>query len=123
MSTSLPSTVFASRELNGEVLLSELATLRAARVPPAVLNELVLLLQHLEGIRAVEATVRLKQLAGGRFATSPALASLLMRWAGRLKADSEVPVFIAHFERLAITAAIFVAMRQGVEQLKGKGKG
>ncbi|MFT3706443.1 MAG: hypothetical protein QM817_02125 [Archangium sp.] len=116
---SQPSTPFASRELNGEVLLEELTDLRNAQIHQKHLNDLVVGLRDLEGVRTSEASQRLKQLAANRFSGTPALASLLVRWAAKLKAEADVPLLIAHFERLAITAAIVSSVRRGSESLKG----
>ncbi|MFZ5443958.1 MAG: hypothetical protein ACOZQL_28400 [Myxococcota bacterium] len=114
-----PSTPFVSRELNGEVLLEELADLRNAQVPQKHLVDLVAGLRDLEGVRVSEAAQRLKQLAANRFSGTPALASLLVRWAARLKTEPDVPLLISHFERLAITASIVGAIRRASDSLKG----
>lgn len=116
---SQPSTPFASRELNGEVLLEELTDLRNAQIHQKHLNDLVVGLRDLEGVRVSEASQRLKQLAANRFSGTPALASLLVRWAAKLKAEADVPLLIAHFERVAITAAIVSAIRRAADTLKG----
>src|SRR5262249_40109096 len=94
------SAPFANREFNGEVLLEELADLRMAHVQQKALNDCALGLKELSGARVSEATARIKQLAAGRFAAQPAMASLLVRWAGRLKAEVDVPLLVGHFERL-----------------------
>lgn len=119
---SQPSTPFASREFNGEVLLEELTDLRNAQVPPKHLSDLVVGLRDLEGVRCSEAALRLKQLAANRFSGTPALASLLVRWSTKLKVEADVPLLIAHFERLAITAAIVNSVRRASESLKGGGR-
>lgn len=119
---SQPSTPFASRELNGEVLLEELSDLRNAQVPQKLLSDLVVGLRDLEGVRCSEASQRLKQLAANRFSATPALASLLVRWSAKLKVEPDVPLLIAHFERLAITAAIVASVRRAAESLKGGGR-
>lgn len=116
---SQPSTPFVSRELNGEVLLEELADLRHAQVPMKLLSDLVVGLRDLEGVRVSEAAQRLKQLAANRFSSTPALASLLVRWAAKLKVEPDVPLLIAHFERLALTAAIVASVRRAADALKG----
>ncbi len=113
-----PSTPFASREFNGEVLLEELTDLRNAQVPLKHLSELVLGLRDLQGVRVSEASQRLTQLAANRFSGTPALSSLLVRWAKRLKVEPDVPLLIAHFERLALTAAIVSSVRRAAESLK-----
>lgn len=116
---SHPSTPFASRELNGEVLLEELTDLRSAQIHQKHLNDLVVGLRDLEGVRVSEAAQRLKQLAANRFSGTPALASLLVRWAAKMKAEADVPLLIAHFERVAITSAIVSAIRRASDSLKG----
>lgn len=115
---SQPSTPFASRELNGEVLLEELTDLRNAQVPHKHLSDLVIGLRDLEGVRVSEAAQRLTQLAANRFAGTPALSSLLVRWSKKLKVEPDVPLLIAHFERLAVTAAIVASVRRASESLK-----
>lgn len=119
---SQPSTPFASRELNGEVLLEELSDLRNAQVPQKHLSDLVVGLRELEGVRVSEASQRLKQLAANRFSGTPALASLLVRWSAKLKVEADLPLLIAHFERLVITAAIVASVRRASESLKGGGR-
>lgn len=114
-----PSTPFASRELNGEVLLEELSDLRNAQLHQKHLNDLVLNLRDLQGVRVSEAAQRLKALAQNRFSGTPALASLLVRWSVKLKVEADVPLLVAHFERLAITSAIVASVRRAADQLKG----
>jgi|APLak6261666879_1056058.scaffolds.fasta_scaffold01162_3 hypothetical protein len=116
---SQPSTPFASRELNGEVLLEELTDLRGAQIHQKHLNDLVVGLRDLQGVRVSEASQRLKHLAANRFSGTPALASLLVRWSAKLKAEADVPLLIAHFERLAVTSAIIGAVRRASDSLKG----
>lgn len=118
-----PSPPFASRELNGEVLLEELADLRNAQVQQRHLNDCITGLRDLEGVRVSEAAARLKQLASNRFAGQPALASLLVRWAAKLKTEVDVPLLVSHLERLALTSAIVTAMRRGSERLPKGGRG
>jgi hypothetical protein len=107
-----PSTPFASREFNGEVLLEELEDLRT--VPVRQLTDFANALDELMGVRATEATQRLLQLAAGRFASPPQLSTLIKVTAKKLKVDADVPLLIAHFERLAITAAITQSIRRAV---------
>ena len=114
-----PSTPFASRELNGEVLLEELSDLRTAQLHQKHLNDLVINLRDLQGVRVSEAALRLKSLAQNRFSGTPALASLLVRWSVKVKVEADVPLLVAHFERLAITSAIVASVRRAAEHLKG----
>lgn len=120
---SQPSTPFVSREFNGEVLLEELGELRDAQVPQRHLVDLAAAVRDLNGARVSEATQRLAALAGNRFAGTPALASLIVRWSKRLKADVDVPLLVGHFERLALTAAMVGALRRAAEQLPKGGRG
>lgn len=99
-----PSTPFASREFNGELLVQELGDLHALTVRQW--SEVALAMRDLMGVRAGEAGQKLQQLATGRFASPPPLAALLKLSAKKLKVDADVPLLISHFERLAITAAI-----------------
>lgn len=122
-SRSQPSAPFASRELNGEVLLEELADLRNAQVHQRHLNDCVLNLRDLEGVRVSDAAARLKQLASNRFAGQPALASLLVRWAAKLRHEVDVPLLVSHLERLALTSALVTTLRRGAERLPRGGRG
>jgi hypothetical protein len=99
-----PSTPFASREFNGELLVQELDDLRALSVRQ--LCDLALAMRDLMGVRATEAAQKVQQLAVGRFSSPPSLAALLKLSAKKLKVDADVPMLISHFERLAITSAI-----------------
>ncbi len=113
---SQPSSAFASRELNGEVLLDELNELRQGQVPQRPLDECARALQKLNGPTSqCAATVR--HLASSRFAGYPALVSLLRRWATRLKTEADGPLLAAHFERLAISAAVINSLRGASEGL------
>jgi hypothetical protein len=112
---------FASRELNGEVLLDALAELRNAQVGQQQLNDCVAGLRDLEGLRLSEVVSRLRSLAG-RFSGHPALASLLVRWAGRLKSEADVPLLLSHLERLALASALIAALRRGQERLPRGGR-
>jgi hypothetical protein len=118
-----PAPPFANRELNGEVLLEELSDLRAAQVQQKQLNDCVIGLRELSGVRASEAALRIKQLATARFAQQPAMAGLLVRWAQRLKTDVDVPLLVGHFERLAMVAAVMGALRRACERLPKGGRG
>ncbi|MBK7863040.1 MAG: hypothetical protein IPJ65_31415 [Archangiaceae bacterium] len=118
-----PSAPFANRELNGDVLLEELSDLRSGQVLHRHLVECVKELRELGGARAVEAAAQLKALATGRFAAVPPLALLLTRWAGRLKADVDVPLLVGHFERLAMVGATLTVLRRSAERLPKGGRG
>jgi hypothetical protein len=114
---------FANRELNGEVLLEELSELRMAQVHQKQLVDCVGALRELAGARASDATQRIKHLATSRFAQQPAMAALLVRWAGRLKSDVDVPLLVGHFERIALVGASVSALRRAAERLPKGGRG
>ena len=119
MAASAP---FQNRELNGELLLEELADLRLAQVQQKHLNDCVANLRSLAGTRVSEATQQLKALASGRFAGQPALASLLVRWSSKLKTELDVSLLVGHLERLTLTAAIVPALRRASERLPKGGR-
>lgn len=114
MAASAP---FQNRELNGELLLEELSDLRQAQVQQKHLNDCVANLRTLDTSRVSAAAQQLKALASGRFAGQPALASLLVRWAAKLKSEHDVAVLLGHLERLALTAAMVAAVRRASERL------
>ena len=115
------SAPFASRELNGEVLFEELSDLRDSRVGPQHLVDCALVVRQIRDVRVSEAMVRLKQLAGGRFNSQPALAALLMRWASKLKTEADVAALAGHIERLALSATLLSAIRRAQDRaLEGK---
>lgn len=111
---SLP---FASRELNGEVLLDELTDLRTAQVAQQHLTEVAVALRSLQGAHPPEAQALLRQLAAGRCSGQPSLAALLVRWSAKLKSELDVPALVSHFERLALTSLLLSALRRGAERL------
>lgn len=119
MAASAP---FQNRELNGELLLEELSDLRQAQVQQKHLNDCVANLRGLTGTRVAEAAQQLKALASSRFAGQPALASLLVRWAAKLKTEFDVSLLVGHLERLALTAALVPALRRGSERLPRGGR-
>lgn len=110
------SAPFASRELNGEVLLEELSDLRDSRVGSQHLIDCALAVRQIRNVRVSEAMIRLKQLAGGRFQTQPALAALLMRWASKLKSEADVTALTGHIERLALSSTLLSAMRRAQDR-------
>lgn len=112
-----PSPPFASRELNGEVLLEELSELMQAQIAQRHLDDCVSGMRDLEGIRASEAAARLKHLAANRFSSQPALGRLLVDWAGKIKSEADIPLLKNHFFRLAIASAALGALRRGAERL------
>jgi hypothetical protein len=119
MAASAP---FQSRELNGELLLDELADLRQAQVQQKHLNDCAANVRGLSGMRVAEAAQQLRAIASTRFAAQPALAALLVRWSGKLKSEVDVSVLVGHLERLAFTAAIVGAVKRCAERLPRSGR-
>jgi hypothetical protein len=117
-----PSAPFASRELNGEVLLSELEELRAAQVPQRALTDCALAARELRQAPPADAARSLGELARSRFAGQPALATLLGRWARRLRVEADVPALVTHLEQLALTSAMVPALRRAAERLPRGGQ-
>ncbi len=115
-----PSAPFASRELDGEVLLEELGDLRSSQVPQRHLDDCALALRDVTGLRSAEVVTRLKSLATNRFAGQPALASLLVRWAAKLKSEADVPLLVSHFQRLAMTSSLVAVVRRSADSLGGR---
>src|SRR5438128_2020958 len=109
------SAAFQNRELNGELLLEELSDLRQAQIQQKHLNDCVANLRGISGVRVSEASQQLKAVASGRFGAQPALASLLVRWAAKLKTEHDVSLLVGHLERLALTSAVVSALRRGSE--------
>jgi len=105
-----------SRELNGEVLLDELDELRRGQVPQRQLDDCARALTALGGPVASSAAL-VRQLAGARYAEHVALASLLRRWATRLKVVADGPLLAAHFERLALASALISGLHRAADQL------
>ncbi len=114
---SKPSAPFMNRELNGEQLLEELAELRQSQVQVRALFEAVSALKELEGLPVGEAALYLKQLAQERFAAHGVVQALLLKWAGRLKAQADLPLLVDHLERLVLTAAMVGALRRATERM------
>ena len=117
------SAPFASRELNGQLLLEELEQLRDAQIRQNALNDCALAVREVDGLRVYDAAGRIRQLASARFQGQPALASLLVRWAARLKTEADVPQLTSHLRRLALTSALLGALRRGGEHLGLRGEG
>ena len=109
----VPSASFAHRELNGQLLLEELRALREAQVRQRHLEDCAQALRGLEGMRVGEASRRIREIASGRFTGQPALASLMVRWAAKMRVEEDVAALGQHFRRLALTAALVGALRRG----------
>jgi hypothetical protein len=116
---SMASPAFAHREFNGEVLLDELADLRAARLSQAQLNEVATALRALRDSKPAPATAALRQLAQTRFSRPERLAELLLHWGQRLRTEADVEAVVGHFRRLALTGALLTAVRRGADRLAG----
>lgn len=116
--TASPTAPFAARELNGEVLLQELEQLRDAQVGARHLVDLGVAVRALKGLRVSEATARLRQLAQSRFQGQPALATLLAKWANRLKSEADVELLRGHFERLSLSSVLVGAMWRVADRRK-----
>lgn len=116
--TASPTAPFAARELNGEVLLQELEQLRDAQVGARHLVDLGVAVRALKGLRVSEANARLRQLAQSRFQGQPALATLLAKWANRLKSEADVELLRGHFERLSLSSVLVGAMWRVADRRK-----
>lgn len=116
------SAPFSSRELNGEVLVEELSDLRLAQVQARHLMDLANGVRDVIGVPVSEAALRLKAMAGQRFAGQPAVASLLVRWALRVKTEQDLKVLSAHLLRLAVTNALLPSLRRAAERLPRTGR-
>lgn len=114
---SQASAPFSSRELNGEVLVEELSDLRLAQVQGKHLLDLANGVRDVVGTPVPEAALRLKAMAGQRFAGQPAVASLLVRWAMKVKSDQDLKILSAHLLRLAVTNALLPSLRRAAERL------
>lgn len=111
------SAPFASRELNGDVLLDELADLRLAKVQQKQLNECVAALRPLAKEPVSVAVRRLKHVSSAAQAEHPTLGRLLAQWGNRLKHDGDVAALVGHFERLATVSAVVGALRRSAERI------
>ncbi len=116
-----PSAAFLNRELNGEVLLDELDELQQGRVPQRALNDCARELAAVKG-SATQAAALIRALATNRFSRFPPLVSLLKRWATKLKTNSDVPLLAAHFDRLAVVAAVLSSLTLATRRLSGAGR-
>lgn len=117
MSRPASSAPFANRELNGEHLLDELSELRAAQTPQRALDDLSRAVKELAGTGAAEASASLKEMAASRFAATPAVAALMVRWAAKLKSETDVTALGSHLQRLALVGAMLGAFRRAADRL------
>lgn len=110
------SPAFAHREFDGETLLEEAGTLRDAQVRQKHLDECALLLRPLRGLSAADAANRIRQIAGSRFNSQPALGALLVRWTTRLRSAADVDALVGHLERLALVSGMLAALSRERER-------
>jgi hypothetical protein len=121
MSTvELPSAAFRNRELNGTQLLDELAELRSTSVSQRLLDSTAAMLAPLRGLLAKDAQAQAFRYSKSIRADSSALAELVEHWGKKLKTKADVVLFIAHFEKLALTSALLSALRQ-LQATHGRG--
>jgi hypothetical protein len=118
-----PSPPFADREFNGTVLVQEVEELLLAGVPAEQIWECGQDLQALLGVPASEASTKVQALAKTRTATHPMLVALLTRWAPRIRIQVDLPLFISHFNRLAMAMAALPALRAAAGRLPNGGRG
>lgn len=97
-----PSAPFRDREFNGTTLLEEWAELRAGRESPLSVAQAALAVKALAGAPPADARLRLSQWAAAARAQTPALAALVLRWAGRVRTAPDTGMLAGHLERLAL---------------------
>jgi hypothetical protein len=114
------SAPFVNRELNGELLIEELADLRTGMVQERTLVDCAQCVSELVALGVEEARRELRTLSRERFAHAPALATLMTQWAGRLRLAPDVPKLVGHFERLSTTLLLLSALKRGAPRLGGQ---
>jgi hypothetical protein len=114
------SAPFAARELNGEMLLEEVATLRGRGVPQSALEYCAASLARSAGAGAAQVPDTVQQIAssGGR-CPSP-LAHLVAAWARKVRTDDDAVALADHFSRVARVAALLPALVQASERGGGR---
>ncbi len=110
---------FASRELNGETLLDELAGLRQSAVPQRHLNDCAVAVRMLRKTPVAEVPQRFRELAQNRFANLPEVAGMLVRWAQQVHSDADLAALCGHIERLALASALLNAIYRSGGRLPG----
>lgn len=115
---STPSPPFASRELNGEILLDELQRLRLAAVPQRDLNDCAAAVARLGDAPLPEVARRFQALAHQRFGATPEIAGLLVRWAQKVKTPEDLAALRGHLQRLALGSALLNAIYRGAGRLR-----
>lgn len=96
------SAPFRDREFNGTTLLEEWSELRAEPGAALAVAHAALAVRALEGIPATDARTRLARWAAAARQQAPALAALVLRWAGRLRTPSDTALLAGHLQRLAL---------------------
>lgn len=109
---------FASRELNGEILLDELQRLRLAAVPQRDLIDCATEVSRLRGLPLAEVPGRFQALAHQRFGATPEIAGLLVRWAQKVRSEPDLAALCGHFRRLALTSAMLNAVYRAGTRLR-----
>lgn len=112
---------FASRELNGEVLLDELQRLRLAAVPQRHLNDCATAVSRLRATPVSEVPRQFQALAHQRFGATPEIAGLLVRWAQKVRSEADLAALCSHFERLALASALLNAVYRAAGRLRKGG--
>lgn len=105
MATAL-SAAFSGRELNGDSLWEALEALEADGMRPDRLAACARALEGLGKSSPADAAAFLRQLAEGRFSPDRAVARLLLKWAGLLRASGDSAALEDHVRRLAQVALL-----------------
>jgi hypothetical protein len=114
------SLAFSARELNGEVLLAEVALLRRQGVAPASLQKLSNLLSRSRKKPQGLDAQALRDIAE-RQTENAALSSLLHRYADKVRHPADAAALVDHFHRLAQAAALLAVLRsENVGELGGE---
>jgi hypothetical protein len=103
------SLAFSQRELNGEVLLAEVGALRRQGVHPAAVQKLAVALAQAARTGPLDANA-LRKVADRQAEGAP-LASLLTRYADKVRHPADGPALVTHFHRLAQAAGLLAVIR------------
>jgi hypothetical protein len=109
------SAPFAARELNGEMLLEEVATLRERSVPQTALEYCAASLARTATHGAAEVPDTVQQLVSSGARCPSPLAHLVAAWARKVRTDDDALALADHFSRLARVAALLPALVQASE--------
>jgi len=116
------SAPFASRELNGETLLDELASLRQAAMPQKHLNDCAVAARALRTTPLAEVPFAFQALARERFQAQPEIAGMLVRWAAKVKSEADLEALCLHLQRMALASGLLNAMYRGSGRLPRSGR-